>query len=160
MDWATALAACRRLILAGVLQSALLFWSCVLTTPQSAPGLQVNDDGTMARTPELLAFAAEHGLKCITIADLVRCTGCVGTVGSVAGGCAACSMPAGIACRVDCCCCRTHHSRSAVVPVAQVRYRLKHDPLVELTYATQLRTRWVGASLQRLGMHRCCAADA
>ena len=86
MDWATALAACRRLILAGVLQSALLFWSCVLTTPHSAPGLQVNDDGTMARTPELLAFAAEHGLKCITIADLVRCTGCVGTVGSGGGG--------------------------------------------------------------------------
>lgn len=25
----------------------------------------------------------------------------------------------------------------------QVRYRLKHDPLVELSYATQLRTRWV-----------------
>jgi 3,4-dihydroxy 2-butanone 4-phosphate synthase/GTP cyclohydrolase II len=32
----------------------------------------VNRDGTMARTPELLEFAAHHGLKCITIADLVR----------------------------------------------------------------------------------------
>lgn len=32
----------------------------------------VNKDGTMARTPELLQFAATHGLKCITIADLVR----------------------------------------------------------------------------------------
>lgn len=32
----------------------------------------VNDDGTMSRTAELLAFAAQHGLKCITIADLVR----------------------------------------------------------------------------------------
>ncbi|KAI7846080.1 hypothetical protein COHA_000446 [Chlorella ohadii] len=53
----------------------------------------VNDDGTMARTPELLAFAEQHNLKCITIADLVR-------------------------------------------------YRLKHDPLVELSYATQLRTRY------------------
>ncbi|KAG7673712.1 hypothetical protein Ndes2526B_g02831 [Nannochloris sp. 'desiccata'] len=32
----------------------------------------VNKDGTMARTPELLEFAARYGLKCITIADLVR----------------------------------------------------------------------------------------
>jgi 3,4-dihydroxy 2-butanone 4-phosphate synthase/GTP cyclohydrolase II len=30
------------------------------------------DGGGMARTPELQAFAARHGLKCITIADLVR----------------------------------------------------------------------------------------
>ena len=28
-------------------------------------------DGTMARTPDLLAFAATHGLRCITIAALV-----------------------------------------------------------------------------------------
>ena len=53
----------------------------------------VNDDGTMARTPELLKFAAEHGLKCITIADLIR-------------------------------------------------YRLKHDRLVECTAVTALPTRW------------------
>lgn len=32
----------------------------------------VNRDGTMSRTPELLEFSARHGLKCITIADLVR----------------------------------------------------------------------------------------
>ncbi len=32
----------------------------------------VNDDGTMARLPELVAFAAEHGLVLISIADLVR----------------------------------------------------------------------------------------
>ena len=31
----------------------------------------VNDDGTMARLPELRAFAAAHGLTLITIADLV-----------------------------------------------------------------------------------------
>jgi 3,4-dihydroxy 2-butanone 4-phosphate synthase / GTP cyclohydrolase II len=31
----------------------------------------VNEDGTMARLPELLAFAAEHGLKIISIADLI-----------------------------------------------------------------------------------------
>jgi 3,4-dihydroxy 2-butanone 4-phosphate synthase/GTP cyclohydrolase II len=31
-----------------------------------------NDDGTMARLPELERFAAEHGLSLITIADLIR----------------------------------------------------------------------------------------
>ena len=31
----------------------------------------VNDDGTMARLPDLLAFAARHGLAIITIADLI-----------------------------------------------------------------------------------------
>lgn len=31
----------------------------------------VNDDGTMARRPELLAFAQHHGLVIITIADLI-----------------------------------------------------------------------------------------
>jgi 3,4-dihydroxy 2-butanone 4-phosphate synthase/GTP cyclohydrolase II len=32
----------------------------------------MNDDGTMARRPQLEAFAAEHGLKMITVADLIR----------------------------------------------------------------------------------------
>jgi 3,4-dihydroxy 2-butanone 4-phosphate synthase/GTP cyclohydrolase II len=32
----------------------------------------VNDDGTMARLPQLEAFAAEHGLQLISIADLIR----------------------------------------------------------------------------------------
>ena len=31
----------------------------------------VNDDGTMARLPELIEFTAEHGLTLITIADLI-----------------------------------------------------------------------------------------
>jgi 3,4-dihydroxy 2-butanone 4-phosphate synthase/GTP cyclohydrolase II len=31
----------------------------------------VNDDGTMARLPDLARFAAEHGLKLISIADLI-----------------------------------------------------------------------------------------
>jgi len=31
----------------------------------------MNDDGSMARVPELTKFAAEHGLKFITIADLI-----------------------------------------------------------------------------------------
>lgn len=32
----------------------------------------INEDGTMARTPELIEFAREHGLHIITIADLIR----------------------------------------------------------------------------------------
>jgi 3,4-dihydroxy 2-butanone 4-phosphate synthase / GTP cyclohydrolase II len=32
----------------------------------------VNDDGTMQRRPELQAFAEEHGLVLVTIADLIR----------------------------------------------------------------------------------------
>jgi 3,4-dihydroxy 2-butanone 4-phosphate synthase/GTP cyclohydrolase II len=32
----------------------------------------VNDDGTMARRDELLAFAREHGLRIVTINDLIR----------------------------------------------------------------------------------------
>ena len=32
----------------------------------------MNDDGTMARLPDLQLFAAEHGLKIVTIADLIE----------------------------------------------------------------------------------------
>ncbi len=32
----------------------------------------INPDGTMARRPQLEAFAAEHGFKMITVADLIR----------------------------------------------------------------------------------------
>jgi len=32
----------------------------------------MNEDGSMARLPELTRFAAEHGLKVVTIADLIR----------------------------------------------------------------------------------------
>src|SRR5678815_5843891 len=32
----------------------------------------MNEDGTMARLPQLEGFAAEHNLKMITVADLVR----------------------------------------------------------------------------------------
>src|SRR5258708_20698788 len=31
----------------------------------------MNDDGTMARRPELIAFAQRHGIKIATIADLI-----------------------------------------------------------------------------------------
>lgn len=39
--------------------------------PAAAIGEVVNEDGTMQRLPELTAFAAEHGLTLISIADLV-----------------------------------------------------------------------------------------
>ena len=32
----------------------------------------MNDDGSMARVPDLVSFAARHGLKIITVADLIR----------------------------------------------------------------------------------------
>jgi 3,4-dihydroxy 2-butanone 4-phosphate synthase / GTP cyclohydrolase II len=32
----------------------------------------MNDDGTMARTPELREFCGQHGLKLLTVADLIR----------------------------------------------------------------------------------------
>ena len=32
----------------------------------------MNEDGTMARVPDLVVFCAEHGLKMVTVADLIR----------------------------------------------------------------------------------------
>jgi len=32
----------------------------------------MNEDGTMARVPDLVRFCAEHGLKMVTVADLIR----------------------------------------------------------------------------------------
>jgi 3,4-dihydroxy 2-butanone 4-phosphate synthase/GTP cyclohydrolase II len=46
-------------------------------TPAGVIGEIIRDDGLMARTPELLRFARTHGLRIITIADLIcyRCNG-------------------------------------------------------------------------------------
>jgi 3,4-dihydroxy 2-butanone 4-phosphate synthase/GTP cyclohydrolase II len=33
----------------------------------------MNDDGTMARVPDLVRFCREHRMKMITVADLIRC---------------------------------------------------------------------------------------
>ena len=41
-------------------------------TPTGVLAEVTNDDGTMARRPELARFAADHGLVAITVADLVR----------------------------------------------------------------------------------------
>ena len=32
----------------------------------------MNEDGTMARVPQLREFCAQHGLKMISVADLIR----------------------------------------------------------------------------------------
>ena len=32
----------------------------------------MNDDGSMARMPDLVGFARQHGLEIITIADLIE----------------------------------------------------------------------------------------
>ncbi len=41
-------------------------------TPAAVICEVMNDDGTMARLPDLMAFAAQHGLKIGTIADLIE----------------------------------------------------------------------------------------
>ncbi len=41
-------------------------------TPAGVLAEVVNDDGTMARLPQLDSFATEHGLQLISIADLIR----------------------------------------------------------------------------------------
>ena len=42
----------------------------------------LNEDGTMARVPELLKFAAQHGLKIITISDLIALSASDGDINS------------------------------------------------------------------------------
>ena len=32
----------------------------------------MNDDGTMARVPDLVAYCERHGLKMVTVADLIE----------------------------------------------------------------------------------------
>ena len=41
-------------------------------TPAAAICEIMKDDGTMARVPDLVEFAREHGLKILTVADLIR----------------------------------------------------------------------------------------
>jgi 3,4-dihydroxy 2-butanone 4-phosphate synthase/GTP cyclohydrolase II len=41
-------------------------------TPAAAICEIMKDDGTMARVPDLVEFAGEHGLKILTVADLIR----------------------------------------------------------------------------------------
>ena len=32
----------------------------------------MNDDGTMSRVPDLIGFCQQHGLKMVTVAELIR----------------------------------------------------------------------------------------
>jgi 3,4-dihydroxy 2-butanone 4-phosphate synthase/GTP cyclohydrolase II len=41
-------------------------------TPAAALCEIMNEDGTMARVPDLAAFSARHGLKMVTVADIIR----------------------------------------------------------------------------------------
>jgi 3,4-dihydroxy 2-butanone 4-phosphate synthase / GTP cyclohydrolase II len=41
-------------------------------TPSGVICEVMNDDGTMARVPDLIPFCAEHGLKILTVAELIR----------------------------------------------------------------------------------------
>jgi len=45
----------------------------------------MRDDGTMARLPDVKAFAAKHGLKMMTIADLIAYRRSLGGLGSLGG---------------------------------------------------------------------------
>jgi 3,4-dihydroxy 2-butanone 4-phosphate synthase/GTP cyclohydrolase II len=57
---------------AGHTEAAVDFARMAGLTPAGVICEVMNDDGTMARRPELEAFAAEHGLLMITVADLIR----------------------------------------------------------------------------------------
>ena len=59
------------LVRAGHTEAAVDIARLAGLTPASVICEVMNDDGSMARLPELLAFAAEHGLKVGTIADLI-----------------------------------------------------------------------------------------
>jgi 3,4-dihydroxy 2-butanone 4-phosphate synthase/GTP cyclohydrolase II len=49
-------------------------WPAAGASPAGMICEMANDDGTMARVPELARFARKHGLLMITIADLIRYT--------------------------------------------------------------------------------------
>lgn len=59
------------LVRAGHTEAAVDIARIAGLTPAGVICEVMNDDGTMARLPELLQFAAEHGLKVGTIADLI-----------------------------------------------------------------------------------------
>ncbi|WP_133647723.1 bifunctional 3,4-dihydroxy-2-butanone-4-phosphate synthase/GTP cyclohydrolase II [Paraburkholderia flava] len=60
------------LMRAGHTEAGCDFTALAGLTPASVICEVINDDGTMARLPDLLAFAKEHGLKVGTIADLIH----------------------------------------------------------------------------------------
>ncbi len=57
---------------AGHTEAAVDFARLAGLTPAGVICEIMNDDGTMARRPQLESFAAEHGLLMVTVADLIR----------------------------------------------------------------------------------------
>jgi len=57
---------------AGHTESAVDLCRLAGLTPAGLLAEVTNDDGTMARRPQLARFAARHGLVTVTVADLVR----------------------------------------------------------------------------------------
>jgi 3,4-dihydroxy 2-butanone 4-phosphate synthase/GTP cyclohydrolase II len=57
---------------AGQTEASVDLASIAGMTPAAVICEIMNEDGTMARVPDLKAFAVEHGLKIITVADLIK----------------------------------------------------------------------------------------
>lgn len=60
------------LVRAGQTEAAVDLARLAGLTPAGVICEVMNDDGSMARVPELMAFCRQHGLKIITVADLIR----------------------------------------------------------------------------------------
>lgn len=60
------------LVRAGQTEAAVDLARLAGLTPAGVICEVMNDDGSMARVPELMAFCRRHGLKIITVADLIR----------------------------------------------------------------------------------------
>src|SRR5215468_7148114 len=60
------------LVRAGQTEASVDLASIAGLTPAGVICEIMKEDGTMARVPDLMEFAAEHGLKIITTADLIR----------------------------------------------------------------------------------------
>ncbi|CAN5373144.1 bifunctional 3,4-dihydroxy-2-butanone-4-phosphate synthase/GTP cyclohydrolase II [soil metagenome] len=60
------------LVRVGQTEASVDIARCATLHPAAVICEIMNDDGTMARMPELEIFAAKHGLKIISVADLVR----------------------------------------------------------------------------------------
>ena len=60
------------LVRAGQTEASVDLANVAGLTPSAVICEIMKEDGTMARVPDLVAFAAQHGLKMITVADLIR----------------------------------------------------------------------------------------
>src|SRR5215510_4470486 len=60
------------LVRAGQTEASVDLAAAAGLTPAGVICEIMKEDGTMARVPDLIEFAAQHGLKIITVADLIR----------------------------------------------------------------------------------------